>query len=213
METSAASGGSSANKSPLSGNGNTIKSAQSQGISQPNSDQDAHDNTVIQGDDKVVHIQSIDLKKGLPPLESDAHKMPRTESGVVLDHDFYNIPEGGTQEGQYDDVSFNNLDIPEAGDRGSEVPEADKEKLPSIQEQMLPQMNRGVSCDNVLCENNGTCAVIESKAVCLCPLGTAGEYCERGKENPSPVFLSVDVVEVWKLLLTIVVLCASYGEE
>lgn len=128
--------------------------------------------------DEVVHVHSVGLKQGLPTLQSDSYVRLKSDSGVVFDRDFYNIPEGGSHDG-YSNAGFNYLDIPEGGDPTTEL-EHEVQFGVSHKKEFQQQTGRDTLCEKVLCENNGSCAVMESKAVCQCPLGTFGESCDRG---------------------------------
>lgn len=128
-----------------------------------------------------VHIESVDLKKGLPSLQTDSYtRRLKTERGVVLDQYFYNIPERASSD-HYASSFFNNMDIPEGGDQGSYP--TNQNGLPSSEGDKLGHFDGESSCDRVICENNGTCAVMGSRAVCQCLLGTFGKHCERGKHT------------------------------
>ena len=37
------------------------------------------------------------------------------------------------------------------------------------------------TCEGFVCQSNGTCAIVEDKASCLCPLGHFGPRCEQGQ--------------------------------
>ena len=86
----------------------------------------------------------------------------------------YNIPEGGTENDEVE-IRINALDITEGGDFEPEkVVDSPKPFTGELQEVEVP------TCKGFMCKNNGSCAVVKGKAICLCPLRHYGKMCERG---------------------------------
>ena len=76
--------------------------------------------------------------------------------------------------------NFNNLDIYEGGSEDERLLRTNDIESGSLQGVLLPQLGQEVSCNGVFCENNASCAVLDGTAMCMCPLGTAGTYCQKG---------------------------------
>ncbi|KAK0045472.1 pikachurin [Biomphalaria pfeifferi] len=131
-------------------------------------------------DNDIVQVKSVDLTKGLPPLQSSAHTMwLKSDSSLVLDRNtykggssIYNIPEGGSSKLD----SYVDYDIKEGGDYIEDLNQLPEQKSPMT------------SCHGIVCQNNGTCTSVDSKGACLCPLGTYGTYCESEIEIKYPKF-------------------------
>lgn len=134
-----------------------------------------HPDKVVDSVNNTVHGQSISFNQGLPSIQMDFHIKPNTDTRLVLDDVFYNVPDG-----QNDDPTFNYLSIPESGHYDSEANQTKGGTTPISEEAAMPEAGQGVSCDRTICKNNGTCTIMESRAVCQCPLGTSGEHCDRG---------------------------------
>ncbi|KAH9512429.1 hypothetical protein Btru_039560 [Bulinus truncatus] len=133
-------------------------------------------------DKDIVQVKSVDLTKGLPPLQSSAHtRWLKSDRHLVLDRDrdiyrggsnIYNIPEGGNSKQE----TYFDLDIKEGGEYVEEVNPAE-----------VPN-NDLTSCGGHVCLNNGTCTSLNSKPKCSCPLGTSGNFCEKEIEIKYPKF-------------------------
>ncbi|KAH9489415.1 hypothetical protein Btru_037656, partial [Bulinus truncatus] len=133
-------------------------------------------------DKDIVQVKSVDLTKGLPPLQSSAHtRWLKSDRHLVLDRDrdiyrggsnIYNIPEGGNSKQE----TYFDLDIKEGGEYVEEVNPAE-----------VPNNNL-TSCGGHVCLNNGTCTSLNSKPKCSCPLGTSGNFCEKEIEIKYPKF-------------------------
>ncbi|KAK3792891.1 hypothetical protein RRG08_035254 [Elysia crispata] len=158
-----------------------------------------NDGEVMVSYNEVVHLKSIDLTRGLPPLEADNRRSSDSalvldsrrgqsggyslpESSIVDSRGTYNIPEGETENDEVE-ISINALDITEGGDFEPEkVVDSPKPFTGELQEVEVP------TCKGFMCKNNGSCAVVKGKAICLCPLGHYGKMCERDVEVRYPKF-------------------------
>ncbi|CAG5121639.1 unnamed protein product, partial [Candidula unifasciata] len=137
------------------GGGSSKHQSQSAGDTSPGHAQGSEDKSI---NDQDVQIHSVGLKNGLPPLQSDSFVRLKSDTGVVLDRDFYNIPEGGLPD-RHSSVGFNYLDIPEGGEHTPEFEHAVQWGLPSEKKVVQQQSGSEALCEKVVCENNGTCAV------------------------------------------------------
>ncbi|KAK3756565.1 hypothetical protein RRG08_007589 [Elysia crispata] len=162
-----------------------------------------NDGEMIVSYNEVVHLKGIDLTRGLPPLEADNRRSSDSalvldsrrgqsggyslpESSIVDSRGTYNIPEGGTENDEVE-ISINALDITEGGDFEPEkVVDSPKPFTGELQEVEVP------TCKGFMCKNNGSCAVVKGKAICLCPLGHYGKMCERDVEVRYPKFKGTD---------------------